>query len=88
MLAFFFIHETLLAVPPTTSLVVFCSSKMVIRQLCYSAARNMTLGWPGPNGDLFKDTVKLLAARHARTCFVHIDSNSGNKSKKEAYSLA
>ncbi|KAJ7602090.1 hypothetical protein DFH06DRAFT_1024240 [Mycena polygramma] len=84
----FAIHETLLAVSPGTTLVIFCSSKLVIRQLCYSAPKNLTLGWPGRDSDLFKDTIKLLASRHARTCFVHIDSNSDNKSKREAYSLA
>ncbi|KAJ6455307.1 hypothetical protein C8R47DRAFT_996784, partial [Mycena vitilis] len=84
----FAIHETLLPVSPDTTLVIYCSSKLVIRQLCYSAAKNLTLGWPGHNGDLFKDTIKLLASRHARTCFVHIDSNSENKSKREAYYLA
>ncbi|KAJ7085347.1 hypothetical protein C8R43DRAFT_909221, partial [Mycena crocata] len=84
----FAIHETLRTVSPTTTLVIFCTSKAVIRQLCYSAASNMALGWPGSNGDLFKSTVKLLASRHAQTCFVHIDSNDTNKSKKEAFWLA
>ncbi|KAJ7086191.1 hypothetical protein C8R44DRAFT_650900, partial [Mycena epipterygia] len=84
----FAIYQTLLAVSPMTSLVIFCTSKMVIRQLCYSAANKMTLGWPGANGDIFKATIKLLAARHARTCFVHVDSNAPNASKRQAYSLA
>ncbi|KAJ7320691.1 hypothetical protein DFH08DRAFT_1034422, partial [Mycena albidolilacea] len=85
----FSIHETLLTVVPATTLVIFCTSRMVIRQFkCYSAAKNMTLGWPGSNRDMFKATVKLLAARHARTYFVHVNSNSTNESKKQASSLA
>jgi hypothetical protein len=37
---------------------------------------------------MFKATVKLLAARHARTCFVHVNSNSTNEYKKQASSPA
>ncbi|KAJ7688064.1 hypothetical protein B0H17DRAFT_1203256 [Mycena rosella] len=69
----FSIHETLRTVAPTTTL---------------SAANNMMLGWPGPNGDIYKATIKLLASRHAETCFVHVDSNTDNTSKKQAYTLA
>jgi hypothetical protein len=70
------------------TLVIFCTSKMIIHQLCYSAAKKMSLGWPGPNGDIFRDTVLLLAKRHAQTTFVHIESKAKNGLKKEAYSLA
>jgi broad specificity phosphatase PhoE len=37
---------------------------------------------------MFKATVRILAVRHARTCFVHIDSNSTNESKNQATALA
>ncbi|KAJ7158972.1 hypothetical protein C8R43DRAFT_882080 [Mycena crocata] len=84
----FAIHETLRTVSPMSGLVIFCTSKAVIRQLCYSAASNITLGWPGPNGDIFKSTVKLLSSRHAQTCFVHVDSNDTNDPKRQAFSLA
>ncbi|KAF8187333.1 hypothetical protein K438DRAFT_1456075, partial [Mycena galopus ATCC 62051] len=69
----FAIHEALLRAPGTTRLVIFCTSKLVIRQLCYAVPKNLALGWPGANGDIFKDTIKLLAARQARTCFVHVE---------------
>ncbi|KAJ7141624.1 hypothetical protein C8R46DRAFT_921118, partial [Mycena filopes] len=82
------IHNTLCITEPTTTLVIFCSSKALIRQLCYSAAKNSSLGWPGPNSDVFKDIVRLLGRRHARTSFVHVDSRSGNHFQKEAYFLA
>ncbi|KAJ7183424.1 hypothetical protein C8R46DRAFT_846653, partial [Mycena filopes] len=67
------LHEVLLRSPPTTPLIIFCTSQLVIRQLCYAAAKNLNLGWPGANSDIFKDTVKLLSMRPARTCFVYLD---------------
>jgi hypothetical protein len=84
----FAIHEALQKVEPDQTLVIFCTSKMVIRQLCYAAAKKMAIGWPGPNGDLFKDTVLLLGKRHGRTTFVHVESKAKNDRKQEAYSLA
>ncbi|KAJ6514445.1 hypothetical protein C8R47DRAFT_962193, partial [Mycena vitilis] len=84
----FAIHEALRSCPSDTSLVIFCTSKMVVRQLCYMAAKNTALGWPGSNGDLFKAVVKLLAKRHAQTRFVHIESKENNQAKREAYALA
>jgi hypothetical protein len=61
---------------------------MIIRILCYSTAKNTTLGWPGSNGDLFKSVVKLLAGRHAGTCFVFVNTKEDNPAKREAYALA
>ncbi|KAJ7766154.1 hypothetical protein B0H16DRAFT_1309418, partial [Mycena metata] len=84
----FAIHEVLQRISPTVRLVIFCTSKSVIRQLCYAAAINLALGWPGANGDIFKATVKLLSARHARTCFVYVESNADNESRKHACFLA
>ncbi|KAJ6455291.1 hypothetical protein C8R47DRAFT_1039455, partial [Mycena vitilis] len=84
----FAIHEAIRCAPPEKTLVIFCTSKMIIRQLCFSAAKNTALGWPGSNGDLFKSTVKILAARHARTSFVHVDTRENNAAKREAYALA
>ncbi|KAJ7161637.1 hypothetical protein C8R46DRAFT_1283929 [Mycena filopes] len=52
------------------------------------AAKNMQLGWPGRNGDVFKSIVNLLATRRARTCFVFLDSKSNNEAKRTAYALA
>jgi hypothetical protein len=46
----------------------------------------MAIGWPGANGDLFKDTVLLLSKRHGQTTFVHVESRA--KNEQEAYSLA
>jgi hypothetical protein len=46
------------------------------------------IGWPGPNGDIFKDTVLLLGKRYGRTTFVHIESKEKNDRRQEAYSLA
>ncbi|KAJ7760066.1 hypothetical protein DFH07DRAFT_740831, partial [Mycena maculata] len=63
------IHQAIQMVDSDKSILIFCTSKMVIRQLCYAAARNVAIGWPGANSDVFKDTVKLLAARHAPTKF-------------------
>jgi hypothetical protein len=60
----------------------------VIRQLCYAAANNLALGWPGTNADIFKATVKLLSTRHARTFFFFVDSNANDESRKYAYALA
>ncbi|KAJ7150528.1 hypothetical protein C8R43DRAFT_837214, partial [Mycena crocata] len=84
----FAIHEAVRLAPSDKTLVIFCTSKMIIRQLCYSAAKNMALGWPGSNGDLFKSLIKMLAARHAATHFVHVDPKKDNQSKRDAYSLA
>jgi hypothetical protein len=70
------------------SLVIFCTSKMIIRQLCYSAVKNTALGWPGCNGDLFKSIVKMMASRHASTRFVYVQSNENNPAKREAHTLA
>ncbi|KAJ7040077.1 hypothetical protein C8F04DRAFT_890919, partial [Mycena alexandri] len=84
----FAIHEAIQQVPEDRSLLLFCTSKMIIRQLCYSAAKNMQLGWPGRNGDIFKAVVDLLASRGARTCFVFLDSKANNEAKRTAYALA
>ncbi|KAJ6559759.1 hypothetical protein B0H19DRAFT_945457, partial [Mycena capillaripes] len=84
----FGIHAALRKVDSDKTLVIFCTSKMIIRQLCYAAAKKTALGWPGPNGDIFKDTVNLLAQRHGRTTFVHVESKAKNDRKQEAYSLA
>ncbi|KAJ7122093.1 hypothetical protein C8R44DRAFT_544584, partial [Mycena epipterygia] len=84
----FAIHEAIQPVPDDKNILVFCTSKMVIRQICYSAAKNNELGWPGTNGDIFKSLVKLLAARKAETCFVHIEAKANNESKRAAYALA
>jgi ribonuclease HI len=86
--ALFAIHEALQKVESDKILVIFCTSKMVIHQLCYAAAKKLAIGWPGPNGDIFKDTVLLLRKRHGRTTLVHIESKAGNDRKQEAYSLA
>jgi hypothetical protein len=43
----FAIHEALRLSHSDKSLVIFCTSKMIIRQLCYYAAKNTALGWPG-----------------------------------------
>ncbi|KAJ7020841.1 hypothetical protein C8F04DRAFT_973587, partial [Mycena alexandri] len=72
----FAIHQVLVNASPAADVVIFCTSKAIVRQLCYSAAKNMNLGWPGQNSDIFKDTIKLLASRHARTTFVHVESRS------------
>ncbi|KAJ6548911.1 hypothetical protein B0H19DRAFT_862224, partial [Mycena capillaripes] len=84
----FAMHEAIQQVPKNRSILLFCTSKMIIRQLCYSAAKNMQLGWPGRNGDIFKAVVNLLAKRQARTCLVFVDSKSNNEAKRAAYTLA
>ncbi|KAF8200566.1 hypothetical protein K438DRAFT_1436781, partial [Mycena galopus ATCC 62051] len=84
----FAIHEAVHAAPADKNLLVFCTSKMIIRQICFLAAKNTQLGWPGQNGDLFKSIVNLLASRKAETCFVHINSKANNESKRAAYDLA
>jgi hypothetical protein len=84
----FAIHEALQIIPSDKTIVMFCTSKMIIRILCYSAAKNTSLGWPGSNGDLFKSVVKLLARRHAGTFFVLVDTKDDNPAKREAYALA
>jgi hypothetical protein len=84
----FAIHEAIRMAPPNKSVLVFCTSKMIIRQLCYSAAKNSQLGWPGQNGDLFKSIVQLLAARKTETGFMFIESKANNESKRGAYALA
>ncbi|KAJ7108086.1 hypothetical protein C8R44DRAFT_582406, partial [Mycena epipterygia] len=83
----FAIHEALRLAASDRSLVIFCTSKMIIRVLCYSAA-NTALGWPGLNRDLFKSVVKMLSARHAGTRFVYVDSKENNPAKCAAYALA
>ncbi|KAJ7606758.1 hypothetical protein DFH06DRAFT_901134, partial [Mycena polygramma] len=84
----FAIHEAIQSVPTDKTVLLFCTSKMIIRQLCYSAAKNTQLGWPGRNGDLFKSIIGLLVQREADTCFVHIDSKDNNEAKRNAYTLA
>jgi hypothetical protein len=84
----FAIHEAIRMAPPNKSVLVFCTSKMIIRQLCYSAAKNSQLGWPGQNGDIFKSIVQLLAARKTETGFMFIESKANNESKRGAYALA
>ncbi|KAJ7124046.1 hypothetical protein C8R43DRAFT_899199, partial [Mycena crocata] len=84
----FAIHEAVRLVPEDKSLLIFCTSKMIICVLCYSAAKISQLGWPGKNGDFFKAIVKLLASRRADTCFVHVESKANNESKRSAYELA
>ncbi|KAF8206620.1 hypothetical protein K438DRAFT_1494585, partial [Mycena galopus ATCC 62051] len=63
----FAIHEAVRIAPTDWTLLVFCTSKMIIRQICFLAAKNSQLGWPGQNGDLFKSLVGLLASRKAET---------------------
>ncbi|KAJ6537552.1 hypothetical protein DFH09DRAFT_930715, partial [Mycena vulgaris] len=82
------IYEALREVDPDRSILMYCTSKAVIRLLCYAAASKIALGWPGANGDLFKSTVSLLANRHAQTTFIHLDSKGKNEYKQQAYSLA
>ncbi|KAJ7099214.1 hypothetical protein C8R44DRAFT_642387, partial [Mycena epipterygia] len=78
------IHKALQKSDSDKIVVLFCSSKM----LCYSVVKNMSIGWPGANSDLFKSTVKLLTLRHAQRTFVHIEKKEKNESKQEAYHLA
>jgi ribonuclease HI len=68
------ICEAVRKVDSDTTLVIFCSSERVIRELRLSAAKNSALGWPGVNGDL--------------TRLVHIDSKAKNEWKYSARSLA
>jgi ribonuclease HI len=82
------IQEAVTMVPPDRSLLIFCTSKYVIRQLCYSTAKNNSLGWPGKNGEAFKSVAKLLASRHGTTCFVYVESTVNNASKTAAHLLA
>ncbi|KAJ7107152.1 hypothetical protein C8R43DRAFT_905919, partial [Mycena crocata] len=84
----FAIHEAVRLVPGDKSLLIFCTSKMIIRLLCYSAAKNSQLGWPGQNGDIFKSLVTLLAGRTAGVCFIHVESKVNHHSKRAAYELA
>ncbi|KAJ6557459.1 hypothetical protein B0H19DRAFT_872703, partial [Mycena capillaripes] len=65
----FAIPEALRKVDSDKTVALFCTSKMVIRQLCYAAAKKMSIGWPSANGDIFKDTVLLLEKRHGQTMF-------------------
>nr|GAT42335.1 predicted protein [Mycena chlorophos] len=71
-----------------TTLVIFCSSKQVIRKLCYEAANYSQLGWPGPDGSLYRIAVSLLSDRHAETRFVFVDVKDKNPQKQKAYLLA
>ncbi|KAJ7153958.1 hypothetical protein C8R43DRAFT_824971, partial [Mycena crocata] len=82
------IHQAIQNVDSDKTVLIFCTSKLVIRQLCYSAAQNMSIGWPGHNGDIFKDTVRLLAGRHGQTILVHVEAKANNDSKRGAYALA
>ncbi|KAJ7088957.1 hypothetical protein C8R44DRAFT_590694, partial [Mycena epipterygia] len=84
----FAILEAVRRVDSDKTLVIFCTSKFVIRQLCYAAAKNMAIRWPGINGDLFKETTSLLGQRHGKTSFVYLDAKADNDRKREAYSLA
>ncbi|KAJ6478927.1 hypothetical protein C8R45DRAFT_833124 [Mycena sanguinolenta] len=84
----FAIHEAVRMAPSDQGLLIFCTSKMIIRQLCYSAAKNTVLGWPGNNGDIFKSLVQLLAAHHVCTRFVYVDSKEDNQAKREAHAFA
>ncbi|KAJ6603332.1 hypothetical protein DFH09DRAFT_899057, partial [Mycena vulgaris] len=82
------IHEVVRIMNPDKKLVIFCTSKMVIKQLCYATANKVALGCPGPNGDIFKDTVSLIAKRHGQTILVYVESKADNELKRDTYSLA
>ncbi|KAJ7071674.1 hypothetical protein C8F01DRAFT_974327, partial [Mycena amicta] len=68
------IYEALQAIEPNKTLIIYCMSKQVIRDICYTAAERIQLGWPGSNRDIYLAIVDLLSHRHATTCFVHVDA--------------
>ncbi|KAJ7061285.1 hypothetical protein C8F01DRAFT_928450, partial [Mycena amicta] len=72
------IIECLRRVHADTTLAIFCSSKFVIRCLCYDAAEKAQIGWPGVDGDLYKVATHLLASRHAETRFIYVDVKDNN----------
>ncbi|KAJ7061769.1 hypothetical protein C8F01DRAFT_966436, partial [Mycena amicta] len=82
------IFKALQRVNPDTTTVIYCTSKLIIRQLCYSAADNSAIGWPGQNGDIYKATTQALAKRHAQTFFVFVPPKSKNLARQQALSLA
>ncbi|KAJ7050602.1 hypothetical protein C8F01DRAFT_925296, partial [Mycena amicta] len=71
-----------------TTVIIYCTSKLVIRQLCYHAARNSAIGWPAENVDVYKAIVQMLSRRHAETFFVFLNSRPGNPSHQHALALA
>ncbi|KAJ7303825.1 hypothetical protein DFH08DRAFT_721774, partial [Mycena albidolilacea] len=66
----FAVHNTFVNVGADSHSGDFDTSKAIIHQICYAAARNVALRWSGQNSDIFKDTVKLLSARHTQTTFI------------------
>ncbi|KAJ7061886.1 hypothetical protein C8F01DRAFT_1231043 [Mycena amicta] len=82
------IYEALHAIEPDKTLVIYCMSKQIIRDICYKAAQNVQLGWPGSNKDIYLAIVDLLARRHATTCFLHVDAADKNPAAKQALDLA
>ncbi|KAJ7051601.1 hypothetical protein C8F01DRAFT_926356, partial [Mycena amicta] len=57
------VYEALHAIQPDLTLVVYCMSKQIIRDICYKAADQVQLGWPGSNRDLYLAIVELLSRR-------------------------
>ncbi|KAJ7137720.1 ribonuclease H-like domain-containing protein, partial [Mycena epipterygia] len=71
--------EAVLQADPRRTLDIYTDSEYVIRHVCYWAGTNADLGWTCINGDMLRDLVMLLRARHAPTRLIWIPAHTGNK---------
>ncbi|KAJ7159832.1 ribonuclease H-like domain-containing protein, partial [Mycena crocata] len=76
--------KAVLQADPERTLNVYTDSEYVIRHVCYWAGSNADLGWTCANGDMLRDLVMLLAARHAPTRFIWVPAHTGNMRNEAA----
>ncbi|KAF7359946.1 Ribonuclease H1 [Mycena venus] len=86
--ALFAVTLAVLAAPRDRSLILYTSSKFVIRTFCYWTGKNYTEGWPCQNADIIKVTAELIRERSAGVEFRYAASPQTNNHSREALALA
>ncbi|GLB40746.1 putative ribonuclease H-like protein [Lyophyllum shimeji] len=70
------------------SISVYSDSLYVIQTITVSAPQHAAQGWRLPNGDIFKDIVRLIQIRTAPICLIQVKGHSGNNHHDQADRLA
>ncbi|GLB40535.1 hypothetical protein LshimejAT787_0804060 [Lyophyllum shimeji] len=70
------------------SISVYSDSLYVIQTITVSAPQHAAQGWRLPNGDIFRDIVRLIQIRTAPICLIQVKGHSGNNHHDQADRLA
>ncbi|KAF6742828.1 ribonuclease H-like domain-containing protein, partial [Ephemerocybe angulata] len=73
---------------PQHTLLIYSDSEYVMEGLVLRGPQNAARGWDMTNGDLFRDTAKLLRHRPAPVTFIQVKGHIGLQPHDMADSLA